>query len=331
MKEKTEFFIDKNKPSMNELIYWFLVNFPALALDMRDCSHAVKTDEPNPYHIEGDIFCHTMLVCQRAEIDNVSKVNKICALLHDIGKPESMEELPFNKPKPIYTESNEIRNNSKNDGKTSGLNNKVPKSGLKRSMRGHEGISFYLAIEVVNELEKIGVLNKEEKQDVLVIISKHGSLFDSIDSEGNMKKPYKVYDKFFSIKKAKMLSYKVDVSNYTLSVNEIKEYFKKEIDLFNNFVTQVLCDSTGRFFTSKDGRKNNAFKLGKEIFTEDQFIDYIVERIKKIQGKSKSEDNPTITVLVGPPACGKTSFMNNSIYKKSIIEVANEFERRNNK
>ncbi|MEA1973243.1 MAG: hypothetical protein U9N34_08130, partial [Candidatus Cloacimonadota bacterium] len=155
----------------------------------------------NPYHIEGDIFCHTMLVCQRAEIDDVSKVNKICALLHDIGKPESMEEMPFNKPKPIYTESNEIRNNGKNDGKTSGLNNKVPKSGLKRAMRGHEGLSFYLAIEVVNELEKVGVLNKEEKQKVLTVISMHGTLFDNITEEGEMKKPYKVFEQWVSEKR----------------------------------------------------------------------------------------------------------------------------------
>ncbi|MEA1973241.1 MAG: AAA family ATPase, partial [Candidatus Cloacimonadota bacterium] len=105
---------------------------------------------------------------------------------------------------------------------------------------------------------------------------------------------------------------------------QVREFFKEEINQFNNFITQVLCDSTGRFFVSKEGRKNNAFKLGKEIFTEDQFIDYIVERIKKNEDKPKSESNPKITVLIGPPASGKTHWRDENITNEVVISRDDE-------
>jgi len=117
-----KYFKDIKDPSMNELIYWFQVEFTELADAMKNSDHAVTGDEPNPYHICGDVFCHTMLVCQRAEIMDVPKINKICALLHDIGKPLAMETIPFEAKKPVHSNSNELRNNGKNDGSHSGLN-----------------------------------------------------------------------------------------------------------------------------------------------------------------------------------------------------------------
>jgi len=114
-----KYFRDIKDPSVNELIHWFQVEFSELADAMKNSDHAVTGDEPNPYHIEGDVFCHTMLVCQRAEIMDVPKINKICALLHDIGKPMARIELDFEAKKPVFTESNEIRNNDKSDGRSS--------------------------------------------------------------------------------------------------------------------------------------------------------------------------------------------------------------------
>lgn len=189
-------FLNPDRPTMNELIHWFLIKYPTLASDMKNSYHEVQTDEPNPYHIEGDIFTHTMLVCLRAENDNSNKIVNICALLHDIGKPEARGVIPFENMKPVHSESNEIRNNGKFDGESSGLQRTMPKSGLKTHFRGHEGLSFYKAIEIVNKLESEGVLNLEEKIEVLKTVSKHGSLFDSIDADGNMKKENKVFEQW---------------------------------------------------------------------------------------------------------------------------------------
>jgi len=289
-------FLDKNKPTANELLYWFQVEYPKLAEDMMNCSHAVTTTEPNPYHLESQIFAHLCMVLQRAEIaseENYNKIPLITALLHDIGKPESMEEMPFNKPKPVYSESNQLRNDGKNNGESSGLNKVVPKSGLKRAFRGHEGISFYKAITVVNRLEERGVLSRDEKIEVLTIVSMHGSLFDNISEDGSMKKAFKVFDKF--------------------------PKSKDGLRLFNNFVSQVRNDSLGRFFKSKDGRKNNAHKLGTEIFTGGQFSTYCLEQGYPNDLPKKDTTLPTIKVLVGTTGSGKSTWLENNLKKDEVI------------
>ena len=68
---------------MNELIIWFQKEYPHLVEEMKNCSH--HGDDLNPYHLEDDVWSHTMLVCKQAE--NFDYPTKIAALLHDIGKP----------------------------------------------------------------------------------------------------------------------------------------------------------------------------------------------------------------------------------------------------
>jgi predicted kinase len=306
MKEQ-KYFKDVKDPSMNELIYWFLVECTELADAMKNSYHEVTTNEPNPYHIEGDVFCHTMLVCQRAEIMEVQKINKICALLHDIGKPMAMDTIPFEAKKPVHSESNEIRNNGKNDGKHSGLNRVMPKSGLKKHFRGHEPCSFYLAIEPLQKLQEYGVLTQKEVQDCLTIISMHGSLFDNIDENGEMKKAHKVFDKFVNDEK---------LEDYIYSNERFHLFFEDEINLFNAFVTQVKCDSLGRFFASKDGRKNNAYRLGTKIFTEQDFVNRIEERIDILKNKDFNKvhiNKPWIEVLIGIPGSGKSNYVESKV------------------
>jgi len=104
---------------------------------------------------------------------------------------------------------------------------------------------------------------------------------------------------------------------------KVKEYFKDEIKNFNSFVTQVFCDSTGRFFVSKDGRKNNAFNLGKKIFTEDQFIDYLIDRINKEPEKNQIIKDKTITLLVGVPASGKSTWLDENLKSEVVVSRDN--------
>ena len=47
------FFKDIKDPSINELIYWFMVEYTELVDNMHESCHAVTTNEPNPYHTCG--------------------------------------------------------------------------------------------------------------------------------------------------------------------------------------------------------------------------------------------------------------------------------------
>ena len=51
----------------SDLISWFQLNFPELVQSMKDCSHHYDKDNLNPYHLEGDIFCHTNMVFKNSE------------------------------------------------------------------------------------------------------------------------------------------------------------------------------------------------------------------------------------------------------------------------
>ena len=262
-------FENKQKPQMNELIMWFQINFTELADAMKKSNHNIKNNEPNNYHIEDSVWTHTMMVCQRAEIENEKQYDKlslITSLFHDIGKPMARTE-------------EEIK-----------ILNEEDKQELKTICRfvGHEGISAYLSVEPLKELNKIGILTKKEMFSALKIISLHGVLFNNITEEGEMKKPEAIFEKF-----------------------EDKEEFK-------SFVRQVKNDSLGRFYYKKGQRKNQAYKLGEEIYTEKQFLEY-KNREKIIQNIHKAKK---LRVLVGIPGIGKSTWIEKN--KKGDVVISRD-------
>jgi len=161
------YFKDVTEPTMGELINWFQIEYPIETSEMKDCSHAPENkNTPNPFHQEDSVWSHTMLVCKVAELDNATKINKISALFHDIGKPDSREE--------VQNDNGEIR----------------------VRFFGHEGLSFYKAVAPLERLHELGVITEEESITILKIISLHGVLFDHVAEDGLMKNPGKLFDKF---------------------------------------------------------------------------------------------------------------------------------------
>lgn len=90
--------------TMTELVSWFQMEYPRLVRRMKNSNHHLThqdvddrldidsarfglTKNLNPYHIEGDVWTHTMMVCKQAE--NAPYTVKLAALLHDIGKPDT--------------------------------------------------------------------------------------------------------------------------------------------------------------------------------------------------------------------------------------------------
>ncbi len=66
----------------------FQLDYPDVAQEMRDCSHHYDEKNLNPYHIEGDIFAHSVLVTKQLEGTDL----ELPAVLHDIGKLETRYE-----------------------------------------------------------------------------------------------------------------------------------------------------------------------------------------------------------------------------------------------
>lgn len=135
----------------SQILKWFQLEFPELVKSMQTCTHHFDEMNINPYHMEGDIWTHTMMVYKMAEV--LSRDNhfvKWSSILHDIGKPTSME---------LNVEHQ------------------------KKRFIGHEGISTFMAIDILNKTD----MTTDEKLHIVKLISMHGSLFHYIKLDGKIK------------------------------------------------------------------------------------------------------------------------------------------------
>ena len=105
---------------MDKLVIWFQTHYPDLVEDMRNCSHH-SDSSLNPYHLEGDVWSHTLLCLSEAK--DLSELMLFVILCHDIGKPMARKE---------------------SNGKT--------------SFKGHELISAFMTLPIA---KKYGFSDKE--------------------------------------------------------------------------------------------------------------------------------------------------------------------------
>lgn len=148
-----------------ELVAWLCKNFPGLVQDMRATNHSTQVDISNPYHVEDDVWTHTMMVLLMTDRLNLSLTNKVTALLHDIGKILTREVADLETPR-------------------SSFGNDVYK---KCSFKGHEGVSFYMAIDILEKMVQDSIIKKEDINKILKTISLHGTLFDYIKDSKEFK------------------------------------------------------------------------------------------------------------------------------------------------
>lgn len=131
-----------------ELIQWANENIQEyLLLEMKNTDHGYK-GSLNPYHTEGTVWTHTMMVMKEVEhLSEEQKVNDtlmIVALLHDIGKPFSIE--PDHETKKVW-------------------------------FKGHEGLSMYLSVEITQKMVDDGLIDQEQRIWILRLIAEHGTLY----------------------------------------------------------------------------------------------------------------------------------------------------------
>lgn len=169
----------------SDLIKWFQLTFPQLVKDMKNADHHYDEENLNPYHIEGDVWTHTNMVFKNSEIFSTGNdYVKWSTLLHDIGKPIAREVLDDRK---------------------------------KVRFLGHEGISSFLSVDVLNATD----MSIDDKLQIFKLVALHGDLFHHIMTDGKIK-------------------------------NDVLKVFVGNKTLLNHLTHQVRCDSLGRYYESKD-------------------------------------------------------------------------------
>jgi len=130
---------------MTELEF-ILENFPSMHMivsEMKNAEHSA-TGKINPYHAEGDVWTHTMMVYDYALKHEFSPNTRWAALLHDIGKPYVREEVISKK------------------------------HGLVARFRNHEAWSFYMAIDILKKAD----LSHIEIAQIAEMIARHSELYE---------------------------------------------------------------------------------------------------------------------------------------------------------
>lgn len=227
----------------SEIINRFHKNHPELVSAMKSTEHGYQGTEINPFHEEGSVWSHSMLVLQRAE--KASKVMRIAALLHDVGKPFCAEDNDMNH---------------------------------RRSFKNHEGLGIFYAKGVLEE--SFPELNTLEKQRIMYIVANHGSFYH-LFQDGRI--PDSNFGKF------------VERYGYT-GLKDLFEFYK--------------YDHEGRFHADRSSTKE-LYRSMKEALRW--------ARSEHISFKTQVIPNKTLTVLIGPPRSGKSTWVKNRDHKDEVI------------
>ncbi len=147
---------------MTQFIEWFSTTYPEHKEALLNCHHNFDEKETNPYHVEGDCWSHTMMVCKIAELKGYEKVVQISALLHDLGKPSSRKINPKNNHVQFF---------------------------------GHEEKSTLLARPLLEVLAREREITQEESLEIEELILLHGTLY-KLSHEEIIEK-FKGKEKFF--------------------------------------------------------------------------------------------------------------------------------------
>lgn len=78
----------------NEIVRFLFEKCPEIVQEMKQSNHHYDESKGilNPYHLEGDVLTHTLMVLQQAEIHQVDSSVMYGALFHDFGKFDCREE-----------------------------------------------------------------------------------------------------------------------------------------------------------------------------------------------------------------------------------------------
>jgi predicted kinase len=247
--------------SINQLVQYFQLNFPEYVKEMRECSHHYDEQNLNPYHLEGDVWTHTMMVLMKVRDmglpEEKFKISSIAALLHDIGKPASVE---------------------------------LKQEKRRKGFSGHEGLSTFMAIEVLELMVNDGIITPSEAVEILKVINLHSELFSTIKEGSDSSK---LIDKF---------KYQKELFEYVM--------IQSEADSFGRYYNEEIVNTPGR-------HKETPKELFKDVLSS------IFEK-SSISIYKESKSTPFCLLLVGTPLSGKSTFIEEFIQQNDVVVISRD-------
>lgn len=237
-----------------QTLNWFAQNYPELLLKMESTQHGYLGTEPNPYHLEGSILTHTVMVMSKArELFPNNITLMLTALLHDIGKPDAAEDIHDTK---------------------------------RRRFINHEALSTFIAKPILQHYKK--EVNPDiDIQLILKLIAIHGRFYNYFDETGIPTKHHQ----------------------------KIANMFTNDILLFSYMVNFYQCDHLGRIQTTD---KTNI---------DDVLSDFAaIEKLIIYDAPAALHKPNTLTLLIGPPRAGKSSWVSQNASDELIISRDNLVE-----
>jgi len=128
-----------------EMISRFQSKCAGTVRQMKQSDHNYSSQELNPYHCEGDVFTHTLLVFNYSVQNNFPIEVQMAALIHDVGKPFCREV--------------------------------KEKNGLKHyvSFNSHEGVSFYRGLSILESYRD--VFDQYQINHIAKLAANHSMLY----------------------------------------------------------------------------------------------------------------------------------------------------------
>lgn len=186
-----------------DLIKFLHLNRPDLVSAMVNADHNYDAHNLSPYHLEGSVMTHLMMVMEAADRQKISPLAKVMALVHDLGKPMS-----------LFADHNKKRN----------------------FFIGHEGASCYIMIDLLKQLG----LSKREIELCIFVVAHHTYLYRFMDSSGlNSDRLRKMQGHFINNKEAyNLLLELADADNAGRITTDKREDFRPYFELATDLVNK---------------------------------------------------------------------------------------------
>lgn len=153
---------ENTQQQMASWIQWLVQEHSELVQAMRKLSHHYSPSHLSPWHLEGDVWSHSLLVAQAyVQRNQLDSCVGLCALLHDIGKPVAAKVL-HHKQRVVF--------------------------------QGHESVSAWMAWRLLQD-ERL-LLTMSEKLRIFSLIALHGCLYTGWFSEDETVKQLQVMRAF---------------------------------------------------------------------------------------------------------------------------------------